>query len=75
MDQKKREKLQKEEKKQIVKKIKEDMSAEDAKKSKMESLLKHAEYYANFLLSHHEKSKKINMMNNSKRRGRFEEEE
>ena len=45
--------VQKAEKKQFVKKIKEEIGSGDAKKNKMEVLLKHAEYYANFLLSHH----------------------
>lgn len=42
MDQKKREKLQKQEKKQFVKKMKEEMNSDDIKKNKMEALLQHA---------------------------------
>lgn len=52
--------------------MKEEMKSNEVKKDKMAALLQHAEYYANFLLSHHERSKKSKMMNESKRRGRFE---
>lgn len=40
----------------------------------MEVLLRQAEYYANFLLSHHESAKNRIAENKNKKRGRFEEE-
>lgn len=66
---------QREEKEKFVRKIKRDTGQylNQSVERQMEVLLEQAEYYANYLLSHHESAKKGIEANRNKKRGRFDE--